>query len=132
MKRKNRKSTGRRALDLRLASPDIDAYAARSSRRENAVLRGLKSETYRKAKWPNMQVGHLEGAFLTLIARAVKARRVLEVGTFTGYSALCFAEGVSAGGEVVTLDVDPINTAMARKFWKKSPHGKSLATKSVC
>ena len=126
MRSKNRKSTGRRAPDLRLASPDIEAYAAKSSRPENALLRALKKETYRSARWPKMQVGHLEGAFLTLLTRAIRARRVLEIGTFTGYSALSFAEGLPASGRVVTLDVDPVNTKMAKRFWARSPHGRKI------
>lgn len=73
-----------------------------------------------------MQVGHLEGSFLRLLLRIAKARRVLEVGTFTGYSALAMAEGLPPGGRLITCDIDPVVTQIARKTWAKSPHGKKI------
>jgi caffeoyl-CoA O-methyltransferase len=73
-----------------------------------------------------MQVGRIEGAFLRVLAAAVRAERVLEVGTFTGYSALCFAEALPENGKVFTCDIDPETTAIAREYWAKSPHGKKI------
>jgi caffeoyl-CoA O-methyltransferase len=73
-----------------------------------------------------MLVGPTEGTFLSLIARSISARNVLEIGTFTGYSALKFAEGVPEDGEVVTCDIDADTTAIAKRNWDKSPHGKKI------
>jgi caffeoyl-CoA O-methyltransferase len=73
-----------------------------------------------------MQVGHLEGAFLRLLARLVRARRILEIGTFTGYSALVLAEGLPAGGRLITCDVNPETGRIARRFWNRSSHGGKI------
>lgn len=73
-----------------------------------------------------MFVGPLEGAFLKVMAMSVGARRVLEIGTFTGYSALCFAESLPEDGRVITCDIDPESTAMGKQFWAQSPHGSKI------
>jgi caffeoyl-CoA O-methyltransferase len=77
-------------------------------------------------KAPHMQVGRLEGTFLRLLVKLARARRVLEVGTFTGYSALMMAEGLPDDGELITCDIDPNAAAMAREFFARSPHGKKI------
>lgn len=73
-----------------------------------------------------MLVGRIEGSLLRILTRSIQAKRVLEVGTFTGYSALCFAESVPVDGEVITCDIDPENTKIARHYWEKSPHGRKI------
>jgi caffeoyl-CoA O-methyltransferase len=73
-----------------------------------------------------MVVGPLEGAFLKVMALSIGARRVLEIGTFTGYSALCMAECLPEDGVVVTCDIDPESTAMAKRYWAQSPHGTKI------
>ena len=73
-----------------LIAPEIDAYAEAHSVTESAVGRELRAATYRSVDCPQMVVGALEGAFLKMMTKIVGAKRVLEVGTFTGYSALCF------------------------------------------
>ncbi len=74
----------------------------------------------------HMQVGNMEGKFLTLIASLMGANHVLEFGTFTGYSALSLAEGVSENGKVVTLDRDPKAVAIAKAHWGKCAEGKKI------
>jgi len=73
-----------------------------------------------------MVVGPLEAAFLKVMVLAVRARRVLEIGTFTGYSALAIAEALPDGGSVLTCEIDPESAAFARRYWDKSPHGKKI------
>lgn len=73
-----------------------------------------------------MQVGHLEGSFLRLLVKIARAKRILEIGTFTGYSALAMAEGLPPAGRLITCDIDPLSTRIARTSWKKSPHGKKI------
>ncbi len=108
---------------------NIEAYAAASSTPEHALLKALARKTHAATEWPQMQVGHLEGAFLRTLVRLTRARRVLEIGTFTGYSALVMAEGLPPGGKLITCDIDPVATAIAREFWKKSPYGKKITLK---
>jgi len=73
-----------------------------------------------------MVVGPLEGAFLKMMAQLVSARQVLEIGMFTGYSALCFAEAVPANGRVMTCEINLESAAVARKYFAKSPHGSKI------
>jgi caffeoyl-CoA O-methyltransferase len=109
-----------------LVLPEIEAYAEEHSAAESEVCRALREETYRTMELPQMVVGPLEGAFLKMMAQLVNARRVLEIGMFTGYSALCFAEVLTEDGRVLTCEVDLDSAAMARKYFAKSPHGKKI------
>ena len=73
-----------------------------------------------------MMVGPLEGAFLKMMAQLVGARQVLEIGMFTGYSALCFAEALPADGTVITCEVNEESAALARQYFARSPIGKKI------
>ena len=112
-----------------IVNPSLEAYATAHSAPESALLKALAKETYAETEMPQMQVGHLEGSFLRLLVKISGAKRVLEMGTFTGYSTLCLAEGTPAGGQVVTCDINPTTTLIARKHWKKNPHGKKIQLK---
>ncbi|TKB73494.1 MAG: methyltransferase [Nitrospira sp.] len=109
-----------------LVVPEIEAYAEAHSMPESAVCRELRDETYRTMEWPQMVVGPLEGAFLKMTAQMVQAKRVLEIGMFTGYSALCFAEVVPDDGRVITCEVDHESAALARHYFARSPHGNKI------
>jgi len=109
-----------------LVSEKIEDYAAAHSVAESDVCRTIREETYRTQDCPQMVVGPLEGAFLKVMALAVGAQRVLEIGTFTGYSALAMAEALPDEGTVLTCEIDPDSAAFARRFWNKSPHGKKI------
>jgi caffeoyl-CoA O-methyltransferase len=112
-----------------IVPPSIERYAAAHSSAESVLFKRLVRTTYAKARWPQMQVGHLEGEFLKILVRLTRARRVLEIGTFTGYSALKMAEALPPAGHLITLDIDPVNTQIARDFWKKSPAGSKITLK---
>ena len=73
-----------------------------------------------------MIVGPLEAAFLKVMVRIVAARRVLEIGTFTGYSALCMAEALPTDGVLITAEIDSRSAAIARKYHSRSPHGRKI------
>lgn len=73
-----------------------------------------------------MQVGRVEGTLLSLLVRLARAERVIEIGTFTGYSALCMAEALPPEGKLVTCDVDEAATAVAKSFFERSPHGHKI------
>lgn len=109
-----------------LVSADIDAYAQAHSMPESDLCRALRDETQRRMESPQMIVGPLEGAFLKMMAQLVGARRVLEIGMFTGYSALCFAEALPADGTVITCEVDEASAALARQYFARSPVGKKV------
>ena len=105
---------------------EIESYAAAYSTPESAICRLIREETFRTQDAPQMLVGPLEAAFLKTLIRSIRARRVLEIGTFTGYSALAMAEALPDDGRVVTCEVDPDIASMAHTFWDRSPHGKKI------
>ena len=112
-----------------LVLPEIEAYAEAHSMAESEVCRRLREETYRTMEYPQMLVGAFEGAVLKMMALLVGATRVLEIGTFTGYSALCLAETLPPHGSVITCDIDPDSTAMAKRYFAQSPHGDKIDVK---
>ncbi|MCP9447445.1 MAG: O-methyltransferase [Nitrospira sp.] len=109
-----------------LLAPDIEAYAQAHSQPESPLCRALREETERTREDAVMVVGPLEGAFLQLMTRLVGARRVLEIGTYTGYSALCFAEALPEDGTVITCEIDEEVAAVARRYFARSPVGKKI------
>ncbi len=114
---------------MNIVAEKLENYAAKYSTPETALFKELVKATYAKTDLPQMQVGHLEGIFLRLMVKVSKAKRILEIGTFTGYSALAMAEGLPADGKLITCDIDPVNTKIAVEHWKKSPHGKKIELK---
>jgi len=109
-----------------LISAEIEAYAQAHSMAESEVCHALRSETHKQTDCPQMLVGPLEGAFLKMMTQLVQAKRVLEIGMFTGYSALCFAEVLPEDGTVTTCEIDEESAALARRFIARSPHGNKI------
>ena len=114
---------------ISIVSEELEKYAAGHSAPESELLKKLVRETYSKTDLPQMQVGHLEGAFLRLLVRISSACTVLEIGTFTGYSTLAMAGGLPDNGKIITCDIDPETTKIAQKFWNQSPDGKKIELK---
>ncbi len=110
---------------LSLVSPDLEAYAQRHTSPPSDLLRELTAQTQALPD-PQMQVGPIEGAFLRMLVQSVGATRVLEVGTFSGYSALSMAAGLPSNGKLWTFDRDPAALAVARAAFNKSPHGHKI------
>lgn len=111
---------------MKLTPEKIEKYARDHSSPEDPVLQELAEVTHAKAPLPQMQTGHVEGSFLRLLVKAIGARRVLEIGTYTGYSSLAMAMGLPPDGKVITLDIDPGVTGMAMEYWAKSSHGSKI------
>jgi caffeoyl-CoA O-methyltransferase len=109
-----------------LVSEAIEAYSAAHSSPEPALLAELAAETRSTMKSPQMMVGPTQGLFLKFLVRLMGARRILEIGTFTGYSSLCLAEGLPPDGRLITCDVDARATAVARRYWARSAHGAKI------
>jgi len=105
----------------------LDAYAARHSGPVPAIYDALREATLAETDLPQMQVGPLVGRFLMLLTRLIGARRAVEIGTFTGYSSLSIAEGLAVGGQLITCDIDPHATGIARRFWDQTPWGHRIA-----
>ena len=112
-----------------LVLPEIEAYAEAHSAGESDVCRRLREDTYRTMELPQMVVGPLEGAFLKMMVQLVGAKRVLEIGMFTGYSALSMAEVLPDHGRLITCEIDPEPAALARKYFSRSPYGGKIEIK---
>lgn len=111
----------------RLVPSEIEAYAETHSIPESSVCRALREETQRTMEYPQMLVGPLEGAFLKMMTQLVGAKRVLEVGMFTGYSALCFAEALPADGTVITCEINDKSAAVARRYVAQAQYGSKIS-----
>lgn len=111
---------------LILVPEDIEQYAHDHTKPESELFERLRGETYRDTSCPQMQVGRIEGRFLKMLVRLTGARRVIEIGMFTGYSTLMMAEGLPSDGRVITCDVDPKAEAIARRYFAESPHGQKI------
>lgn len=111
----------------RLIPSEMEAYAEAHSMAESAVCRALREETHRTMEYPQMLVGPLEGAFLKMMTQLVGAKRVLEIGMFTGYSALCFAEALPIDGTVITCEVNDKSAELARRYIAKVPFGSKVS-----
>jgi predicted O-methyltransferase YrrM len=84
----------------------LDNYVVEHSQDEPELLQELNRETYQKILQPRMLSGHYQGRVLSMISKLVNPKNILEIGTYTGYSALCLAEGMQDSGELHTIDVN--------------------------
>lgn len=109
-----------------LVNPDIETYAAEHSSRPSKLLEELERYTYDRLDSPQMVVGRLEAALLKMLVRLTRARRVLEIGLFSGYSALAMAEALDEHGEIVSCELDEQHAEVARSFFKRSPVGYKI------
>jgi caffeoyl-CoA O-methyltransferase len=114
---------------IELTPLGIEEYAERHSKPLSETHAKLWLETYSKTRNPGMMVGAVEGAFLRMLVRMTGARRILEIGTFTGYSALAWAEALPKDGRVVTCDVNAETVAIAKRYFAQSPHGHKIEVK---
>jgi caffeoyl-CoA O-methyltransferase len=112
-----------------LVPAEIESYAQAHSSPESEVRRALREETEQTMEYAQMVVGPLEGAFLQMMAQLVGAKRVLEIGMFTGYSALCFAEALPEDGSVITCEINEQSAAMGRRYVARSPHGGKITVR---
>ncbi len=95
-------------------------YLLRHGTRESAVAQELRTETRTATRWHRMQISPEQGAFMQLLVRLIGAKRTVEVGTFTGYSALVVAEALPADGRVIACDTSEEWTALGREFWNRA------------
>jgi caffeoyl-CoA O-methyltransferase len=109
-----------------IVTPSIERYAYAHTRPEPALLEELAAETRKARTDHGMLCGRLEGRLLKLLVQLLQARRVLELGLFTGYSALSLAEGLPADGELISCDIDPRAGEFAQRYFARSPHGSKI------
>ena len=100
--------------------PDIEQYIQEHSDKEDSVLQDLSRETHLKMLHPRMLSGSLQGMLLETFSRMMNPSRVLELGTYTGYSAICLAKGLQEKGRLITIEIDDEVVSMAHKYFKKA------------
>mgnify|MGYP006292284315 FL=1 len=103
-----------------MVSEDIEKYLINNTSAEDSLLSELRRETHLKTVYPQMLSGPLQGKGLELFSKMIRPDRILEIGTFTGYSALCLVKGLATGGKMHTIEVDPEMALFAEKYFKKS------------
>jgi predicted O-methyltransferase YrrM len=105
---------------------ELEAYVTAHTRPESELLKKLNRETYAKVLMPRMLSGHLQGQVLRMLSMMIKPNAILEIGTYTGYSALCLAEGLREGGKLITMDINEELAPMARRYFAESPHSSRI------
>ncbi len=105
---------------------NIDEYVVAHSAQEPAYLNNLTRETYQKVLQPRMLSGPYQGRVLSMISKLINPKTILEIGTFTGYSALCLAEGLQKEGILHTIDIKEELVDFQRKHFDTSPYGKHI------
>lgn len=105
---------------------DLDDYVVAHSENEPELLQQLNRETYQKILQPRMLSGHYQGRLLSMISKLVNPKNILEIGTYTGYSALCLAEGMQKDGELHTIDINEELVDFQRNYFDKSGFGNQI------
>lgn len=104
----------------------VEDYCHSKTTEPPVLLKNLEHATRTEMHCPQMLCGKLEGRFLKMLTQLVNAKKILEIGMYTGYSALSMAEGLPNNGELITLDVDERAEQFAKKYFNKSPHGHKI------
>ena len=111
---------------MHFISEELDDYIVSHSEDEPELLNQLNRETYQKILQPRMLSGHYQGRVLSMISKIVNPKNILEIGTYTGYSALCLAEGMQADGELHTIDINEELFDFQKKYFDKSDYNNQI------
>lgn len=104
----------------------LDEYAVNHTQNEPELLARLTRETYQKVLQPRMLSGHYQGRLLSMISKILRPATILEIGTYTGYSALCLAEGLAEDGILHTIDINEELEDLQNKYFSQSPYGSRI------
>ena len=104
----------------------ISSYSLENTEEEPKLLSELNRETWANVMIPRMLSGHLQGRVLSMISKMIHPTNIIEVGTYTGYSALCMAEGLKENGKIHTLDINEEYTSVAKKYFDKSDYKENI------
>lgn len=105
---------------MEFLSKELATYVEEHTSPEPEVLKRLNRETHAKVLMPRMLSGHLQGRFLSFLSRMLQPKYILEIGTYTGYSALCLSEGITENGKLITIDKNEELESMVRKYISES------------
>ena len=111
---------------MHFISQDLENYIEQHSEKEPELLAALNKETYQKVLLPRMLSGHFQGRVLSMLSKLIRPVNILEIGTYTGYSALCLCEGMQENGTLHTIDIKEELVDFQRKHFDKSPWGNQI------
>ena len=111
---------------MHFISQELEDYIEQHSEKEPQLLADLNKETYQKILLPRMLSGHFQGRVLSMLSKLIRPVNVLEIGTYTGYSALCLCEGMRENGQLHTIDIKEELVDFQRKHFDKSPWGRQI------
>ena len=111
---------------MHFISQELEDYIEQHSENEPELLAALNKETYQKILLPRMLSGHFQGRVLSMLSKLIRPVNVLEIGTFTGYAALCLCEGMQENGQLHTIDIKEELVDFQRKYFDKSPWGNQI------
>lgn len=111
---------------MHFLSPDLEDYIQSNSENEPQLLQELTRETHLKVIRPRMLTGHFQGRVLSLLSKIIHPKNILEIGTYTGYSAICLAEGLHKDGQLHTIDTNEELLEMQRRYFDKSGYGNQI------
>ena len=111
---------------MNFISDQLQQYIDDHSMEESDLLKALDRETHQKVLQPRMLSGLYQGRLLALLAKMIGPKKILEVGTYTGYATLCMAEGLTTGGSIDTIDHNEELTDMQRRYFDQSPYGSQI------
>lgn len=111
---------------MHFISQELEDYIEQHSEKEPALLAALNKETYQKILVPRMLSGHFQGRVLSILSKLIRPVNILEIGTYTGYSALCLCEGMQENGQLHTIDIKEELVDFQRKHFDKSLWGKQI------
>jgi caffeoyl-CoA O-methyltransferase len=117
--------------NMNFLDPAIDQYATAHSAAEPVLLTELARETHLKTTMPRMLSGHLQGRLLSFLSKMVQPEVILEIGTFTGYAALCLAEGLKPEGKLITIDTNDETSSIAQRFFAKSDYASQIELRNA-
>jgi predicted O-methyltransferase YrrM len=99
---------------------EIEDYCEKHSQQESELLKKVNRETHLEVLMPRMLSGHLQGRFLSMMSKMIRPKNILEIGTFTGYAALCMAEGLSTEGKLITIDINEELAPRVQQYFSES------------
>lgn len=111
---------------MHFISQELEDYIEQHSEKEPELLAALNKETYQKVLLPRMLSGHFQGRVLSMLSKLIRPLNILEIGTYTGYSALCLCEGMQENGTLHTIDIKEELVDFQRKHFDKSPWGDQI------
>ena len=111
---------------MHFISQELEDYIEQHSQKEPELLAALNKETYQKIVLPRMLSGHFQGRVLSMLSKLIRPMNILEIGTYTGYSALCLCEGMQSNGMLHTIDIKEELVNFQRKYFDKSLWGKQI------